>query len=164
MHKVLLSVLFSLILVAAGSSVALAFQAGGAVVGDLETGSVIGQPFTTLDVDLEYTALMIGGKKAWYPGTSILDLRNQGTGGRRGQPVLIKVTNALDGVHGFSLSADSAFAGPTSLQVAITVEAGETKYIGIPMVDLTYVTASGNMKVKCQLHAAHLGSNLLILK
>ena len=45
MHKVLLSVLFSLILVAAGSSVALALQAGGAVIGDLETGSVIGQPF-----------------------------------------------------------------------------------------------------------------------
>ncbi len=164
MHKVLLSVLFSLILVAAGSSVALALQSGGAMVGDLETGSIVGQPFTSLDVDLEYTALMIGGKKAWYPGTAILDLRNQGTGGRRGQPVLIKVTNALDGDHGFNLSADSAFAGPTSLQVKIVLKAGETKYIGVPMSDLTYVTASGNLKVKCQLHAAHLGSNLVVLK
>ena len=164
MHKVLLSVLFSLILVAAGSSVALALQSGGAMVGDLATGSIVGQPFTSLDVDLEYTALMIGGKKAWYPGTAILDLRNQGTGGRRGQPVLIKVTNALDGDHGFSLSADSAFAGPTSLQVKIVLKAGETKYIGVPMSDLTYVTASGNLKVKCQLHAAHLGSNLVVLK
>ncbi len=164
MHKVLLSVLFSLILVATGSSVALALQSGGAMVGDLETGSIVGQPFTSLDVDLEYTALMIGGKKAWYPGTAILDLRNQGTGGRRGQPVLIKVTNALDGDHGFNLSADSAFAGPTSLQVKIVLKAGETKYIGVPMSDLTYVTASGNLKVKCQLHAAHLGSNLVVLK
>ncbi|MDE0145421.1 MAG: hypothetical protein OXI53_05165 [Nitrospira sp.] len=164
MHKVLLSVLFSLILVAAGSSVALALQSGGAMVGDLETGSIVGQPFTSLDVDLEYTALMIGGKKVWYPGTAILDLRNQGTGGRRGQPVLIKVTNALDGDHGFNLSADSAFAGPTSLQVKIVLKAGETKYIGVPMSDLTYVTASGNLKVKCQLHAAHLGSNLVVLK
>ena len=164
MHKVLLSVLFSLILVAAGSSVALALQSGGATVGDLATGSIVGQPFTSLDVDLEYTALMIGGKKAWYPGTAILDLRNQGTGGRRGQPVLIKVTNALDGDHGFNLSADSAFAGPTSLQVKIVLKAGETKYIGVPMSDLTYVTASGNLKVKCQLHAAHLGSNLVVLK
>ena len=164
MHKVLLSVLFSLILVAAGSSVALALQSGGAMVGDLETGSIVGQPFTSLDVDLEYTALMIGGKKAWYPGTAILDLRNQGTGGRRGQPILIKVTNALDGDHGFNLSADSAFAGPTSLQVKIVLKAGETKYIGVPMSDLTYVTASGNLKVKCQLHAAHLGSNLVVLK
>ena len=164
MHKVLLSVLFSLILVAAGSSIALALQSGGATVGDLETGSIVGQPFTSLDVDLEYTALMIGGKKAWYPGTAILDLRNQGTGARRGQPVLIKVTNALDGDHGFNLSADSAFAGPTSLQVKIVLKAGETKYIGVPMSDLTYVTASGNLKVKCQLHAAHLGSNLVVLK
>ena len=164
MHKVLLSVLFSLILVAAGSSVALALQSGGATVGDLATGSIVGQPFTSLDVDLEYTALMIGGKKVWYPGTAILDLRNQGTGGRRGQPVLIKVTNALDGDHGFNLSADSAFAGPTSLQVKIVLKAGETKYIGVPMSDLTYVTASGNLKVKCQLHAAHLGSNLVVLK
>ena len=164
MHKVLLSVLFSFLLVAAGSSVALALQSGGATVGDLETGSVVGQPFTSLDVDLEYTALMIGGKKAWYPGTTVLDLRNQGTGGRRGQPVLIKVTNALDGEHGFSLSADSAFAGPTSLQVKITLKAGETKYIGIPMSDLTYVTAPGSLDVKCQLHAAHLGSHLLVLK
>ena len=164
MHKVLLSVLLALILVAAGSSVALALQSGGAMVGDLATGSIVGQPFTSLDVDLEYTALMIGGKKAWYPGTAILDLRNQGTGGRRGQPVLIKVTNALDGDHGFNLSADSAFAGPTSLQVKIVLKAGETKYIGVPMSDLTYVTASGNLKVKCQLHAAHLGSNLVVLK
>lgn len=164
MHKVLLSVLLGLILVAGGSSVALALQSGGAMVGDLESGSIVGQPFTSLDVDLEYTALMIGGKKAWYPGTAILDLRNQGTLGRRGQPVLIKVTNALDGEHGFNLSADSAFAGPTSLQVKIVLKPGETKYIGIPMSDLTFVTAARNMKVKCQLHAAHLSSHLVIFK
>lgn len=164
MHKVLLSVLLSLMLVAAGSSVALALQSGGFTVGDLETGSVVGQPFKSLDVDLEFTALMIGGKKAWYPGTSILDLRNQGTLGRRGQPVLIKVTNALDGEHGFSLSADSAFAGPTSMQVKITLKPGETKYIGIPMSDLTFVTAPGSMKVRCQLHKAHLASHLVIFK
>ena len=70
MHKVLLSVLLSFILVAAGSSVALALQSGGFTTGDLETGSVVGQPFKHLDVDLEYTALMIGGKKACPPITS----------------------------------------------------------------------------------------------
>ena len=164
MYKVLLSVFLSFTLMAIGSSVAFALQSGGAMIGDLATGSVVGQPFKSLDVDLEFTALNVGGKKVWYPGTSILDLRNQGTGGRRGQPVLIKVTNALDGRHGFSLSADSAFAGPTSLQVKITLKPGETKYVGIPMSDLTYVTAPGSMDVKCQLHKAHLGSHLLILK
>jgi len=164
MHKVLLSVLLGLVLIAGGSSVAFAFQSGGYSVGDRETGSVVGQSFDSLDVDLEYTAVNIGGKKAWYPGTTILDLRNAGTGGRRGQPILIKVTNSLDAVHGFALSADSAFAGPTSMQIKITLKAGETKYIGIAMSDFTYVTASGNLKVKCQLHSAHLASNLMIFK
>ncbi len=164
MHRVLLSVLLSLVVVAAGSSVAFALQSGGVEIGDLETGSVVGQPFNALDVDLELTALMLGGKKVWYPGTSVLDLRNSGTGGRAGRPVLIKVTNELDGEHGFSLSADSAFAAPTSMQIKITLKPGETKYIGIPTSDLTYVTAPGSLKYKCQLHGAHLGGHLLILK
>jgi len=164
MHKVLLSVLLGLVFIAGGSSVAFALQSGGYTSGDLATGSVVGQPFSSLDVDLEYNAVEMSGKKAWYPGTTILDLRNQGTGGRRGQPVLIKVTNDLDTEHGFDLSADSAMAGPTSLHIKITVKPGETKYIGIPMSDLTYVTASGNLKVKCQLHAKHLSSSLMVLK
>lgn len=164
MHKVLLSVLFSFVLIATGSSVALALQSGGVEFGDLETGSVVGQSFSAMDVDLEFTALDLGGKKAWYPGTQILDLRNQGTGGRAGRPVLLKVTNSLDTEHGFDLSADSAFAAPTSMHIKITLKAGETRYIGIPTSDLTYVTASGNLKYKCQLHPGHLGGQLLILK
>lgn len=164
MHKVLLSVLLGLVVVAGGSSVAFALQSGGFSVGSLDTGSVVGQPFKSLDVDLEFTAVELGGKKAWYPGTAILDLRNQGTMGRRGQPILIKVTNGLSAKHGFSLSADSAFAGPTSMQIKITLEAGETKYIGIAMSDFTYVTAAGNLKVKCQLHPGHLSSSLMVLK
>ena len=165
MRRVLLSVLLSLVLVAAGSTVALALQSGGVEIGDLKTGSVVGQKFSALDVDLEFTALAVGGKKVWYPGTAVLDLRNAGTAGARaGRPILIKVTNALDGEHGFDMSADSAFAGPTSMHVKITLKAGETKYIGIPMSDLTYVTAPGSLKYKCQLHAAHLGGKLLILK
>ena len=163
MHKVLLSVLLTLILVATGSSVAFALQSGGYSVGDLATGSVVGQPFSSLDVDLEFTALDIGGKKVWYPGTAVLDLRNSGTMGRRGQPVLFKVTNNTKAEHGFSFSADSRSAGPTSLQVKITVPAGGTKYIGIPMSDLTYVTAAGNLHAKCQLHAGHLASHVLSL-
>jgi len=151
-------------MIAAGSTVALALQSGGVEIGDLETGSVVGQSFSELDVDLEFNAVMLGNKKAWYPGTQILDLRNQGTGGRAGRPVLLKVTNNLDSDHGFDLSADSAFAAPTSMHIKITLKPGETKYIGIPTSDLTYVTASGNLKYKCQLHAAHLGGQLLILK
>lgn len=165
MHRVLLSVLLSLILVAAGATAALALQSGGVEVGDLKSGSVVGQPFSKLDVDLEFTALMMGKTKVWYPGNAVLDLRNAGTAGARaGRPILIKITNKLDGEHGFDMSADSAFAAPTSMHIKITLKAGETKYIGIPMSDLTYVTAPGSLKYKCQLHAAHLGGNLLILK
>ena len=163
MHKVLLSVLFSLILIATGSSVALALQSGGVEYGDLETGSVVGTPFKELDVDLEYTIMEVGGKKAIYPPTSILGLGAQGTGGRAGRPVLIKVTNTLGSDHGFDLSADSAFAGPTSMHIKLVLKPGETKYIGVPLSDLTYVTANSLLKYKCQLHGAHLGGQLLIL-
>ena len=164
MHRVLLSVLLSAVLIAAGSSAAWALQSGGVEVGDLETGSVVGQPFKKLNVDLEFNIVEIGGKKAIYPPTAILDLVNSGTGGRAGSPVLIKVTNNLSGEHGFNLSADSAFAGPTSMHIKITLKPGETKYIGVPLSDLTYVTAAGTLKYSCQLHGAHLGGTLLILK
>ncbi|MDA2912133.1 hypothetical protein MYX04_14535, partial [Nitrospiraceae bacterium AH_259_D15_M11_P09] len=65
---------------------------------------------------------------------------------------------------GFDLSADSAYAAPTSMHIKIVVKAGETKYIGIPISDLTYVTAGGLLKYKCQLHEKHLGGQLLIQK
>ena len=162
MHRVLLSVLLSAVLIAAGSS-AWALQSGGVAYGDLDSGRVSGIDFNKLDVDLEYTIMEIGGKKVIYPPTSILNLVAGGTGGRAFRPVLIKVTNTLGSDHGFDLSADSAFAGPTSMHIQTTVGAGKTTYIGIPISDLTYVTANSVLKYKCQLHGAHLGGTLLIL-
>ena len=82
MHKVLLSVLLSAVLIAAGSSVALALQSGGVAYGDLETGSVSGIPFNKLDVDVDLYAINIGGKKVWYPPVSVLNLVAGATGGR----------------------------------------------------------------------------------
>ena len=163
MHKVLLSVLLSAVLIAAGSSVALALQSGGVAYGDLETGRVSGIPFNKLDVDLEFTAIEIGGKKVWYPPTAILNLVTGGTGGRAFSPVLIKLTNNLKGEHGFDLSADSPYAAPTSMHIQVTLKPGETKYVGIPISDLTYVTANSILKYGCHLHAAHLGGTLMIL-
>ena len=93
MHKVLLSVLLSAVLIAAGSSAALALQSGGVAYGDLETGNVSGIGFKELDVDLEYNILELAGKKVIYPPTSILNLVTGGTGARAFHPVLIKVTN-----------------------------------------------------------------------
>lgn len=163
MHRVLLSVLLSAVIIAVGSSVSFALQSGGVEIGDLETGSVVGQPFKKLDVDIELNAIEIAGKKVWYPPTSILNLVSSGTGGRGGRPVLLKVTNNMDKEHGFELSADSAFAGPTSMHIKIVVGPGETKYIGIPISDLTYVTSNNLLNYKCQLHAAHLGGQLLVM-
>jgi len=163
MHKVLLSVLLSAVLIAAGSSTTWALQSGGVEIGDLETGSVVGQPFKTLDVDLEFNAIEIGGKKVWYPPTQVLNLVNVGTGARPLSPVLIKVTNNLTAEHGFNLSADSKYAAPTSMNIKIVLKPGETKYIGIPISDLSYVTANSVLKYKCQLHAAHIGGTLIIL-
>ncbi len=163
MHKVLLSVLLSAVLIAAGSSAAWALQSGGVEIGDLETGSVVGQPFSKLNVDLEFNALEVGGKKVWYPPTSILNLVSGGTGGRANSPVLIKVTNNLSTDHGFALSADSPYAAPTSLNIKIVLKPGETKYIGIPISDLSYVTANSVLKYGCQLHAASLGGTLVVL-
>ncbi len=131
-----------LFLILGGVSSAPALQSGGVEIGDLETGSVVGQSFKELDVDLAFTAAKVAGSDGWYPPVSVLNLISQGTGGRAGRPVLIKVSNKLEKDYTFHLSADSAFAGPTSMTAKTTLKPGETKYIGIPTSDLTYVTAS----------------------
>lgn len=169
MHKVLLSVLLSTVLVVAGSSAAWAFNSGAIEVGDVGkdgkvTGSIVGQAFSKLPVDLEFTVLKIGGKTVWYPPTQILNLKNQGTGARPMQPIVFKVTNTLDKVHSFVLSADSPYAAPSSMQVNVPIPPGTTKYIGISMSHFTYVTAAGMLKYKCGLHAGHFSGQMLILK
>ncbi len=164
MHKVLLSVFLSVFLILTGSSLALALNSGAVSVGDLETGSIVGQPFKALPVDITFHIMEIGGKKAIYPPFAILNLRNQGIGARAMRPVVFKVINNLSSDHNFSLSADSAYAAPTSMQVSANIPAGATKYIGIAISDFTYVTAGGLLKYKCSLHAGHLGGVLQVLK
>lgn len=160
MAKVMLAVFLGLVFVFAGASGSYALQSGGVEVGDLETGSVVGQSFKELDVDVDLYALEnVGGKKVWYPPMTLLNLK-----GRAGRPVVIRVTNNASGEHGFNLSADSRFAGPTSMRVKIVLKPGETKYIGIPTSDLTYVTAGSVLTYECHLHDAHLGGHLLIQK
>jgi len=148
-----------------GSSAAVAQLAGGATVGDLETGSVVGYPFKGLPVDLSFHAIKIGGKKVWYPPVGILNLVTQSTGAPDGRPVLLKVTNHFNSTHGFELSVDSASTGPNVLHVKITLQPGETKYIGIPATALSSLgTAATILKYRCHLHSAHLGGQLLILR
>jgi len=158
MGKTMLSVLFGLGLSVAGASAAFALQAGGVEVGDLETGSVVGQSFKELDVDASFYAIEIGAMKTWYPPTTVIDFKN-----RAGAPVLLKVTNNSTAEHGFQLTAAVNQSAPTVLNTKLVLKPGETKYIGVPTSDLFY--AAGNvLEYRCHLHPAHVGGKLVMLK
>lgn len=159
MGKTMLGVFFGLILVMAGASVALAHQAGGVEVGDLETGSVVGQPFKELDVDAELYAIEIGNLKTWYPPMTAIDFKV-----RAGRPVVIKVTNSSTAEHGFLLTAEETQSAPTVLKAQLVLKPGETKYVGIPTSDLFYATAGNTLRYRCHLHPAHVGGKLLMIK
>src|SRR5262245_21940406 len=108
MGKTLCSIFFGLGLVVLGASAAFALQAGGVEIGDLETGSVVGQPFKELEVDAELYAIEIGNMKTWYPPTTVIDFKV-----RPGRPFLLKVTNNATAEHGFLMTADGNAAAPT---------------------------------------------------
>ncbi|HET9312901.1 MAG TPA: hypothetical protein VFO04_02795 [Nitrospira sp.] len=159
MGKTMLGVFFGLIMVMAGASVALAHQAGGVEVGDLETGSVVGQPFKELDVDAELYAIEIGNLKTWYPPMTAIDFKV-----RAGRPVVIKVTNSSTAEHGFLLTAEETQSAPTVLKAQLVLKPGETKYVGIPTSDLFYATTGNTLRYRCHLHPAHVGGKLLMIK
>ena len=159
MGKTMVGVFFGLIMVMAGASVALAHQAGGVEVGDLETGSVVGQPFKELDVDAELYAIEIGNLKTWYPPMTAIDFKV-----RAGRPVVIKVTNSSTAEHGFLLTAEETQSAPTVLKAQLVLKPGETKYVGIPTSDLFYATTGNTLRYRCHLHPAHVGGKLLMIK
>lgn len=158
MGKTMFAVLFGLGMVVAGASATHALQAGGVEIGDLETGSVVGQPFKELSVDASFYAIEIGNMKTWYPPTTVIDFKT-----RPGAPVLLKVTNNSTAEHGFQLSAAVNQSAPTVLDTKLVLKPGDTKYIGVPTSDLFY--AAGNvLEYRCHLHPAHVGGKLLMLK
>jgi hypothetical protein len=158
MSKMMVAVFFALVLIAGGTTVALAHQAGGVEVGDLETGSVVGQPFKELPVDAELFAIEIGSIKAWYPPVTVIDFK-----ARPGRPVVLKVTNNSTAEHGFFMTADGEFAAPSVLKVKIVLKPGETRYIGIPTSDLFYATSASTFVYNCHLHPAHVGGKFVAL-
>jgi hypothetical protein len=158
MGKTMLSVLFGLGLSVAGATAAFALQAGGVEVGDLETGSVVGQSFKELDVDASFYAIEIGAIKTWYPPTTVIDFKT-----RPGAPVLLKVTNLSTAEHGFQLTAAVNQSAPTVLNTKLVLKPGETKYIGVPTSDLFYAAGSV-LEYRCNLHPAHVGGKLVMLK
>jgi hypothetical protein len=159
MGKTWVSVFIGLVLIMGGASVSFAHHAGGVEIGDLETGSVVGQPFKELTVDQELYAIEIGNTKVWYPPAVIIDFK-----ARAGRPVVFKVTNSSTAEHGFLLTADESFGAPTVLKAQIVLKPGETKYIGIPTSDLFYATQGSTLVYKCHLHPAHIGGKFLMIK
>ena len=159
MGKTTLAVFFGLVMLVAGASGVYAHQAGGAEVGDWESGSVVGQPFKELDVDAEFYAVEIGTLKAWYPPTTVVDFKV-----RPGRPVLLKVTNNSTAEHGFLLTDAITQQAPTVLKAQVVLKPGETKYIGIPTSDLFYATTGNTLSYRCHLHPAHVGGKLVIIK
>jgi hypothetical protein len=158
MGKSLLAVFLGLGIVLAGVSGSYALQAGGVETGDLETGSVVGQPFKELTVDASFFAVEIGDTKVWYPPVTIIDFKT-----RPGSPVLLKVTNKATAEHGFHLSARVNQSAPTVLDTKLVLKPGETQYIGLPTSDLFYGSGSV-LEYRCHLHPGHVGGKLLMLK
>jgi hypothetical protein len=141
------------------SSGTWALQAGGVEVGDLETGSVVGQPFKEIPVDLEVYATEVGSLKILYPPISVLDLKV-----RPGTPVLIKVTNKSAVDRGFLMTAEENQSAPTVLRAQIVLKPGESKYVGVPLSDLLYATAGNTLSYKDQLNPKEPGGKLVLIK
>jgi hypothetical protein len=159
MGKTMLGVFFGLVMVMAGASSAFALQAGGVEIGDLETGSVVGQSFKELDVDAELFAIEIGTLKTWYPPVTIIDFKV-----RPGRPVLLKVTNNSTAEHGFQMTDATNAGAPTVMKAQVVLKPGETKYIGIPTSDMFYATQGNTLTYRCHLHPAHVGGKVLMIK
>ncbi|MGQ0812579.1 MAG: hypothetical protein ACT4OO_15335 [Nitrospiraceae bacterium] len=140
-------------------SAAFAHQAGGVEVGDLETGSVVGQSFKELPIDLEVFAIDIGTIKVLYPPTSVLDMKV-----RPGRPVVLKVTNKSTVDRGFLMTADEVQAAPTVLKAQVVLKPGEIKYIGIPISDLLYATTGSTFMYKDHLNPKEPGGKLVIIR
>ncbi|MBK9947037.1 MAG: hypothetical protein IPP12_07630 [Nitrospira sp.] len=158
MGKLLLTGFLGLGLVLAWVSGSYALQAGGVETGDLESGSVVGQPFKELTVDASFFAIELGNMKVWYPPVTVIDFKT-----RPGAPVLLKVTNNSTAEHGFQLTAAVNQSAPTVLHTKLVLKPGETQYIGVPTSDLFYA-AGTVLEYKCHLHPAHVGGKLLMLK
>ena len=158
MGKSMLAIILGLGVLLAGTSGSYALQAGGVEIGDLESGSVVGQPFKELTVDASFFAIEIGTMKVWYPPMTVIDFK-----ARPGSPVLLKVTNNTTAEHGFQLSAAVTHSAPTVLDTKLVLKPGETRYIGVPTSDLFYASGSV-LEYRCHLHAGHVGGKLLMLK
>ncbi|GKS59974.1 hypothetical protein YTPLAS18_35010 [Nitrospira sp.] len=159
MGKQVLALLVGFMLVFVGVNGAFALQSGGVEIGDLDNGSVVGQPFKELPVDASLYAIEIGNTKVWYPPNTVIDFKV-----RPGTPLVLKVTNNSSAEHGFQIDDAVNVFAPTHLKAEVVLKPGETKYIGIPTSDLFYATRGNTLTYRCHLHPGHVGGKLLMIK
>src|SRR5574338_585205 len=145
-------------LLSIGTSV-WALQAGGVEVGDLETGSVVGQPFKELEIDVQLFAVDLGPVKSWYPPTTVIDFKV-----RPGRPLLIKVMNTSSSERGFQMTDQLNAGSPFVLKAEVVLKPGETKYIGVPTSDLFYATQGNTISYHDHLNPKQPGGKLIMLK
>ena len=138
---------------------ALALQAGGVEVGDLETGSVVGQPFKELEVDVALFAVELGTLKSWYPPTTVIDFKV-----RPGRPLLVKVTNTTATERGFQMTDKANEGSPFVMKAEVVLKPGETKYIGVPTSDLFYATQGNTIEYRDHLNPKQPGGKLIMIK
>ena len=82
----------------------------------------------------------IDGTKQWVPGT---------IAGYAGETLTIKLINKAKGPHGFMIP---------SHKVTEVVKKGEKKTITVELKE------AGIFQMKCHLHPAHIGGQLIVLK
>lgn len=129
-----------------------ALQSGGVEIVAFPTG------LEEFQVDVTLTARCLGGLKVWAPSLATVNLNNH-----LGKPVIIKITNSLPIAQGIRFSMDLAFAGPTPLHVPLKwiVNPGDTKYLGIPISDLTFVTADNKITFDSHTDSKMLGGQIV---
>lgn len=136
-----------------------AHQAGGVEVGDLETGSVVGQPFKELEVDVQLYAIDFGTVKSWYPPTTVIDFKV-----RPGRPLLIKVTNTTATERGFQMTDKANEGSPFVMKAELVLKPGETRYIGVPTSDLFYATQGNTIEYRDHLNPKQPSGKLIMIK
>jgi len=166
-HKILFAVLSFPIFFSFMNLSSFALQSGvvldpGGILDGTE--SVIGPAIEGPEPNFTLTALCVGGQKAWYPPILVLDLRNQTGGDSAGQPILIKIKNTLPLSQGFEILANSPFGGPTSMNVKLVVNSGETKFISIATSSLTFVTNGNGFSFRSHMDNHMQGGELLLLR
>ena len=153
------SLFLGLLAVLSVGTPAWALQAGGAEIGDLETGSVVGQAFKELDVDVQLYAVDLGTVKSWYPPTTVIDFKV-----RPGRPVLIKVTNTTSTERGFQMTDPVNAASPFVLKAEVVLKPGETRYIGVPTSDLFNQTQGNTLEYRDHLNPKQPSGKLIMIK